>query len=364
MNLGELCSEFDVMNKTRMISMGICWLAILPLCPAAPEGYVIQWGDWNATADVPMPPRLVCSNAINVSAGAFHGLALRSDGKVYGWGGDMTGAVSGRVSPEPIMRSGIVSFNGLVLSNVVAIAAGRYFSMALKMDGDVVTWGENYIPKDLTNIVAIASGWSDSWALKRNGTIVGWVSDSSFHGYGQLIPVEGLSNIVAISVGPWGYGTRGVALRRDGTVATWGTETDNKEFTEPPQGLTNVIALAAGATHSLALKSDNTIVGWGWNEYGEATGTPMTNAPDGLTFLSRGPVRIGGQALTNATSIAASRGYSMVLKKDGTMAVWGRIGIHSAYVPEGLSNVAAIAAGENFCLAITTDSAVAERFRR
>jgi len=78
------------------------------MCPAASEGYVIQWGEWNAAGDAPLPPRLVCSNAISVSAGAFHALALRSDGKVYGWGGDMTGAILGKPSPEPIVRSGIV----------------------------------------------------------------------------------------------------------------------------------------------------------------------------------------------------------------------------------------------------------------
>ena len=35
-------------------------------------------------------------------------------------------------------------------------------------------------------------------------------------------------------------------------------------------GLTGVVAIAAGGYHSLALKSDDTIVGWGYNGYGEA----------------------------------------------------------------------------------------------
>ncbi len=74
---------------------------------------------------------------------------------------------------------------------------------------------------------------------------------------------------------------------------------------------------------------------------------------------------IDGQVLSNVTSIAAGHGYSMALKRDGTIVTWGRMvnGLYPATVPVGLSNVVAIAAGDNFCLAITTNSAVAERFR-
>jgi hypothetical protein len=37
---------------------------------------------------------------------------------------------------------------------------------------------------------------------------------------------------------------------------------------------------------------------------------------------------------------------------------------YPATVPDGLRDVVAIAAGDNFCLAITTNNAVAEKFRR
>ena len=54
---------------------------------------------------------------------------------------------------------------------------------------------------------------------------------------------------------------------------------------------------------------------------------------------------------------------SLALKKDGTVVGWGRICGEPVIVPAGLSNVVAIAAGQTYCLAITTNSAVAERFR-
>jgi alpha-tubulin suppressor-like RCC1 family protein len=62
-------------------------------------------------------------------------------------------------------------------------------------------------------------------------------------------------------------------------------------------------------------------------------------------------------------AIAASRNFSMVLKKNGTVAAWGDNLWRQRDVPVGLSNVVAIAAGGTFCLAITTNRAVADKFR-
>jgi alpha-tubulin suppressor-like RCC1 family protein len=62
--------------------------------------------------------------------------------------------------------------------------------------------------------------------------------------------------------------------------------------------------------------------------------------------------------------VAVAAGYcsSLALKRDGTVVAWGEEPLCPA-VPAGLTNVAAIAAGRGFCLAITTNSLVADRFR-
>lgn len=348
-----------------MSLLGYTLLLPLGLQAATSGGFVVEWG-WNTAAGVAMPAKQVTSDAVAISAGTFHSLALKSDGTVYGCGGDVLGAVLGSKPSGPLVTNGTVKTGGQILSNVVSVAASREFSLALKRNGTVVTWGRNYVPEGVSNVVAIAAEESVSWILKRDGTVVGWLNDPSSNGYGQLLPVEGLSNVVAFAVGPGGWGTRGVALKRNGTVGHWGNESDHKDAT-PPVGLSNVVAVAAGASHSLALKSNGTVVGWGWNKFGEATGIPMTNAPNPLFCFSAGQVRIEGQILSNVVSIAAGRGYSLALKKDGTVVAWGRMvnGQYPATAPEGLSNVVAIAAGaEDFCLAITTNRAVAERFHQ
>jgi len=80
------------------------------------------------------------------------------------------------------------------------------------------------------------------------------------------------------------------------------------------QPITDVIAIAAGGGHSLALKRDGTVFGWGWNHMGCAIGfeTDERGSTNGL-------VRIGGRILSNVTAIAAGMGYSLALRQDGTV---------------------------------------------
>ena len=168
-----------------------------------------------------------------------------------------------------------------------------------------------------------------------------------------------LSNVVTIAASS-ALGGGNLALKNDGKVF----ELHNRNG-QPAEmeGLSNVVAIAAGANHSLALKKDGTVYGWGRNADGAATGVPTTTSPP----YTNGLVKINGQVLTNVVAIAANgsvfSGHSLALKNDGTVVLWGYSPYHRMDVPEGLSNVVSIAAGEGFCLAITTNRAVAEKLR-
>lgn len=104
-----------------------------------------------------------------------------------------------------------------------------------------------------------------------------------------------------------------------------------------PSGLTNVVALARGDFHSLALKDDGTVVAWGENAFGE------TDVPPGLT---------------NAVAIAASTYDSMALRSDGTVLAWGDNGRGQTNVPIGLTNVVAIASDGDNCVVLQRDGTV------
>lgn len=195
-----------------------CFLGFGQLLQAASsQGYVVEWG-WNTASARTIPATCIVSNAVAISAGRFQSLALKSNGTVVQWGGNFrdrtdfyntvltTGEGSSgnaRVvtNAKTIISNGVVRINGAILSNIMSIAAGNGFSLALKENGTVVTWGENYVPEGLSNIVGIAADDAHSWVLKGNGAVAGWYRESSpRHG---LLTVDNLSNVTAI----WAHST-------------------------------------------------------------------------------------------------------------------------------------------------------------
>jgi hypothetical protein len=114
-------------------------------------------------------------------------------------------------------------------------------------------------PADLRDVIAVDAGRDFSVALKSDGTVVAWgLSDR-----GQTAVPGGLKDVVAISTGE----THTLALRADGTVVAWGFN-DVGQCTIPST-LTGVVSIAAGDRHSLALKADKTVVAWGDNSQGQ-----------------------------------------------------------------------------------------------
>jgi hypothetical protein len=136
---------------------------------------------------------------------------------------------------------------------------------------------------------------------------------------------------MAISAG----GAHSLALKNDGTVVGWGYNAYGQA--SPPGGLQGVVAVSAGEEHSIALKSDGTVVGWGHNQYGQAT------VPAGLS---------------NVTTIAAGDWHNLALKADGTVVGWGYSYDGETNTPTGLGSVAAIGAGDYFSIALLNDGTV------
>ena len=128
--------------------------------------------------------------------------------------------------------------------------------MALTERGTVVCWGDNLHaqctpPADLLDVVAVAAGRQFSLALKRDGTVVSW-------GDADEVP-KGSADITAIAAGSF----HALALRSNGTVSAWGAGSPEKRYdrvfwalgqASPPQGLDNVIAIFAGGNQSYALR--------------------------------------------------------------------------------------------------------------
>ncbi|WCJ59323.1 immunoglobulin domain-containing protein [Fontisphaera persica] len=232
------------------------------------DGTVVGWGD-NTYGQAAPPPGLNDVKAI--AAGLQHSVALRSNGTLVAWGRNHLGQTN---APGGV-------------TDIKTIAAGAHHTLALRANGSLVAWGDNAYGKasvfpSATNLVAIAAGADHSLAVRSNGTVVAWGNNDD----GQVAVPPGLSNVIAVAAGSY----HSLALRRDGTVVGWGAARPlfNYDQANPPLGLSNVIAIAAGDTHSLALLANNTVVGWGANTYGQRT-PPAALA--GVALLAAGPSR-------------------------------------------------------------------------
>jgi hypothetical protein len=144
----------------------------------------------------------------------------------------------------------------------------------------------------------------------------------------QKMPNAPLTNLTKIAAGWW----HTLALKSDGSIVGWGANYYGEAA--PPTG-NDFTAVAAGSEHSLALKSDGSIVGWGGNEYGQAT------PPAGNNF----------------TAAAAGDGHSLAIKSDGSIVGWGYNGSGQATPPAG-NNFTAVAAGGYYGLALKSDGSI------
>ncbi len=186
-------------------------------------------------------------------------------------------------------------------------------------------------------------------------------------GWGDESGPAGVSGVVAVTAG-WSHS---LALQSDGTVVGWGDNSSGQAT--PPTGLSGVVAISAGFSHSLALESNGTVVGWGDNTYGESSppsglsGVETIAAGEwySLALESNGTVVGWGYTaslpppgLSNIVAIAAGNWHGLGLRSDGTIIGWGDNYYNESVAPAGLSNVVAISAGDYYSLALRSDGTV------
>lgn len=208
----------------------------------------------------------------------------------------------------------------------------------------VIGWGGNAAGElrspDEAPFYKFTTGQQHSLGLRTDGTVAAW---AGLNQYGQLSVPAGLRDVVAVAAGGdfWvADSAHSLALKRDGTVTGWGCNSDGQ--ISVPEGLSDVTRVAAGRAHSLALKQDGQVEAWGCNLHGQCA------VPEGLD---------------DVIAIAAGGFYSIALKSDGTLVSWGDNFNGTAWVdadaPAGLCDVVAISAGRFHTLALRSDGTVA-----
>ncbi|HXA47084.1 MAG TPA: hypothetical protein VNW52_05605, partial [Burkholderiaceae bacterium] len=178
-------------------------------------------------------------NIKSISVGASHGIALREDGAVLTWGGNVDGALGHPTAPKSADESICRNFNvQVVMDDAVAIGAGVSSSFAVQPNGAIWGWGMNTFhkittprsfdtPRRIATVSAAAElvgGFQNFVARTTDGKVFAWGDNQSFiatpAGKSQegANPIDmGFDNVAQLSA----Y-DHIVALTHDGYLCSWG----------------------------------------------------------------------------------------------------------------------------------------------
>jgi alpha-tubulin suppressor-like RCC1 family protein len=318
-------------------------------CAVLGAGTVECWGDNGAgdlgigtTAPSSVPAKVNgITNAIAVAAGGDNSCALLATRRVKCWGDntsgqDGDGTFAQRLSP--------VTVKGL--PPALQVSVGGDFACALLVNHHVDCWGDNEratlgngvvessdpTPSPVAGVVnATALGLGDvGCASLQGGTVDCWgigadLGDGTAVSSSTPVGVIGLTDAAAVAVS----NSHACAPTRGGPADCWGGTllgdlgvtsdgaATSRNFPKQVTGLTKVVSVTVGQSHSCALLINHTVDCWGSDIVGELGNGTTTN------FDTANPSPVPVSSLFNAVAISAAGSTTCALLKTDAVKCWG-----------------------------------------
>ena len=250
-------------------------------------------------------------------------MALAADGTAWAW--------SGRGAPQR-QRGGVVQ-----------VGVSKDHCFALLTDGSLVAWADapERAQTLMRGVASFAAGHSGWFAIDGAGVL--WQAA----GLGGT-PQRVAEAVAAACIGDSAdyYATRDGALFVKG-LAHRGQYGDGKLSESPVyvQTAADVVAVKAHTGHAIHLRRDGGVMGTGGNRFGPLSSHGLGDKADRW-----------GRLFDGAVAIATGSRHSLAIRADATLWGWGEgFGIAPAQL---MADVASVAAGDTATLARTRDGAL------
>jgi alpha-tubulin suppressor-like RCC1 family protein len=252
---------------------------------------------------------------VQLTAAQDHTCGLVADGTAYCWGLDHVGQLGiGEIrdsSSMPLQVAGTVKF--------VQISASGGDTCALTRIGKAYCWGDGYYGElgtgdrsnqtsptavlDSLTFIRLTGGYSHTCGLDTEGRLICWgINDHGQVGNNsiselELSPVLAYTNVRYSTISHGQYNHLCAIERSDNSLLCWGgnwygeTGDGGNDDVPAPSGASRILARAVGAgfSHTCAVDTDNRVFCWGFNGQGQV-GTGVI----GDQLIVRSPSEVGG----------------------------------------------------------------------
>ena len=237
--------------------------------------------------------------------------------------------------------------------DVKAVSASEGCVMYIKADGSLWGFGSylgngfengsNSPVKMMDDVKSVSCGAEHVMVIKNDGTLWGWglfesTYEASFDNKYSLLgdgninvsltPVKIMDNVKVVSASS----SHTMAIKDDNSLWGWGDSGllgigTNEPSLFPVKILDNVMEISVGSGFAVAIKTDGSLWGWGDNYYGEL-GNGRTeesytdiNGDGYVDVYERKPIKI----MDNVKAVSAGMSAISIVKNDDTLWICGEV---------------------------------------